>query len=75
MYELTPHLGSVPSYRNSENLKMLKYIKLITMYMYVLHKTHTHTHTYIYIYIFTGWSKSLCAPEDYTAEVTRTETF
>ena len=36
--------------------------------------THTHTHThiyiYIYIYIYKGWSKSLCAPDDYNVHTT-----
>ena len=30
-----------------------------------LARIHTHTHTPLHIYIYTGWSKILCAPDDY----------
>ena len=43
----------------------MQYTTLI-LYIYIYIHTYIHIYKYIYIYIYTGWSKRLCAPDNYS---------
>jgi len=69
MYSLDCLVGVILQWIDINYVTSTKYIYIyiyIYIHTHIYIYIHTHTHTHKVIYIFTRWSKSLCAPDNYS---------